>query len=124
MFKKKLKEEVTSPGKLNPLDEIRQEEGKVTSKLLQAQQQAEATRKSARQRAEKLKQCAQQDGARDGGIARDRKIAEAQSEARQLIEQARAKAKLLAAQSECQVDPAVQWAERVVLSLENGGQTK
>lgn len=124
MFKKKLKEEVTSPGKLNPLDEIRQEEGKVTSKLLQAQQQAEAIRKSARQRAEELKQRAQQDGARDGGIVRDRKIAEAQSEAGQTIEQARAKAKLLAAQSECQVDPAVQWAERVVLSLENGGQTK
>lgn len=118
MFSKTQPKETTG---LLPLDEIRQEEAKITSQVIQARQQAEAIRAAARQQAEELKSRAAADGARDGQNARAKRYAEAQDQASEIVLQARQQAEGFAVQTGDQINAAVDWAENLVFGFEQKG---
>lgn len=107
---------------LAPLDQIRQLEAEVSRLSLLARQDAEAQKQQARLDAEALKARAREDGLRAGQTERAGKINAAQGEADQIVAQARIAAGRLTAQAGALVEPAANWAERVVLGLETGGQ--
>jgi len=109
---------------LHPLDEIRQEEAKVTSQLFQARQQAEDIRLAAKQQAEQLKQQAGLEGTRDGQNARASQFAEAQKQANQIIAQASAIADGFSTQMEDQVENSVRWAEDIIFGIAPGAQAR
>lgn len=121
MWKKWTKTPPNEIGGLLPLDEIRQEEAKITSHLIQARQQAEAIRVAAAQQAEQLKRQAVDDGTRDGQKARASRYAETQKQADQIIAQAHAAAEELAVKTGDQVESAVAWAENLVFGLKQRG---
>lgn len=120
MFKQRESKEQDKANKINPLDEVRQEEAKVASQILLARHDAEAAKQAAVLLAQQRMDEAQQAGLEAGQACRAQAIKETTLEAEAVVEKARVQADAVVQNGRPFISDAAQWAARVVMGLEIG----
>jgi len=113
----------TPVDELSPLDQIRQAEAEITRKNVAAREQAERAIAKAHERATLLKKQAYESGTRDGQIRYKEIVSKAEEEAHAIVELAHNQATELRRREQARMEPAIQEAVSIILSLKGGGKS-
>lgn len=114
MFKHQSAAPEDTTNKRTALDEIRQEESKVESLVLFAEQEAELSKLSAQKEAEQVKSQARQAGFETGRAQYEASLQAARFEADQIVAEAQAQAEAITQFGQERILDAAHWAEKFV----------